>query len=77
MKFHDPKGPQKPEPPDMMEVMDGVLQAAEFIGGQRKALVDQGFTEREAAQIVVTMHVSPAAQAWKEVGIQWGLPSPE
>lgn len=69
--------PQQPPEPDLGQIADSVIQMAETLGGQRRALMAQGFTEREAALLVVSAIQQFAAQTWKEVGLQWGLSVPE
>lgn len=68
--------PEQPfDRPDLGEVADNIQAMSEFFGGQRRALMNQGYTDREAAQIVVGTCLHLSAQAWIEVGQQWGLSS--
>lgn len=73
----DEQNQPPPPTPDLSEVMDNIQMFAEVVGGQRRTLMAQGFTDREAAQICVAFYVNVAADTWKEVGLQWGLNLPK
>ena len=69
--------PRRPDAPDLGGIADSIVALAETLGGQRRAIMAQGFTEREAALLVVAAIQQIAASTWKEVGLQWGLSVPE
>lgn len=68
----DRNTPTPPSPEELLRnVMDGIQQMAEMFGGQKAALVARGYTEREAAALVVANVSLAAASEWKEVMKPW------